>query len=292
MTTTASAPVSESFTSRVATGLFLVVKFKLVTGLLFLRKRLYAAVSSAGRDRPMVNIGGGLFFRPHWKVLDFCSAYYSFARRMIDHDIDLMQPGAQFPFSDNSVQFFYSAHTLEHIPQEYCANILREVYRCLKPGGAVRLCMPDYDLLRRAADQHDEVYFKGQRENGLSFEEAVIEQIATDLVGKIPADEIRADYQRLDPVSFADHYTNRVSRDSQRRNGGYHINWFTYDKLAGMLREAGFATIYRSAAQQSRFPELTGKGGLLATGDFFEVQRMLGIDTTLPDRSLYVEAVK
>jgi hypothetical protein len=78
----------------------------------------------------------------------------------------------------------------------------------------------------------------------------------------------------------------------QKDKAGYHINWFNYAKLERMLRQAGFGTVYRSAPQQSRFAELRGMGGWLATGDVLEITRMLGLDTTHPGISLYVEAVK
>jgi len=63
----------------------------------------------------MVNIGGGLFFRRHWKAMDFPSDWYRFQPGIIDFEFDLMSQKL-FPFKDNSVRFFYSSHTFEHIP--------------------------------------------------------------------------------------------------------------------------------------------------------------------------------
>ena len=269
----------------------LVLKFKVLTTALYARKCLYAFLAGRPGDGLMVNVGGGLFFRPHWQVLDHVSAYYPFARRFIDFDADLCS-GTPFPFADGSVAFFYSAHTLEHIPQEHCPHVLAEMHRCLKPGGAVRLNMPDYDRMRRAVAQGEHDYFPGQTAKGLSLAEAVVEQIATERIGKVAPDVIRRDYHDLDAAAFAERYTGAASREVQKEMGGYHINWFNETKLAAMLRQAGFGEVYRSAPQESRFAELRGKGGVLAIGDVFEVQRMIGLDTTYPDKSLYMEAVK
>ena len=247
-----------------------------------------------GKDVLGVKVLGdesAMFFRPHWQVLDHVSAYYPFARRFIDHDADLCSD-TPFPFADGTVAFFYSAHTLEHIPEEHCPHVLAEMHRCLKPGGAVRLNMPDYDRMREAVARGEGDYFPGQTAKGLSLEEAVIEQIATERIGKVAADVIKRDYHALDSVAFAERYTGAASRAVQKEMGGYHINWFNETKLSTMLREAGFGEIYRSAAQESAFAELRGKGGVLALGDVFEVQRMIGLDTTYPDKSLYMEAVK
>lgn len=270
----------------------LILKFQVMTRLLLARKRLYSFLRpDLEREKLMINLGGGLFFRPFWKVMDYVSPYYPFARQYIDYDIDLFsQP--RLPLEDNAVAFYYSAHTLEHIPQEYCQNVFNEIYRTLKPGGAVRINVPDYDQIRDAADRGDAAYFYKQVGRGLSFEEAVIEQIATEYVGQENPDDLRAAYQSMSPEEFADHYTGMASRDVQIEKGGYHINWFHYDKMAAMLRDAGFSDIRKCRAQNSQFQELRGEGGPLALGDFFEIKRMLGMDTTHPDRSLYVEARK
>jgi hypothetical protein len=59
-----------------------------------------------------------------------------------------------------------------------------------------------------------------------------------------------------------------------------------------MAAESGFKEIYKSTPQGSRFKELVGKGGIFATGNFLDGERRLGIDTSHPDRSLFVEAIK
>ena len=272
--------------------LYLIARFHIVPRVLLTRKRLYGLAARRGGDSTtMVNLGGGLFFRPHWTVLDHASPFYPFSNRYIDHDIDLFQ-SRTLPFDSNSVDFYYSAHTLEHIPQEYCPRIISELHRTLKPGGAARLCMPDYDLIRKACEEKDAEYFARQKERGMTFEEAVVEQIASECVGRWSADEIAEAFRTMSPEEFADHFTSLASREVQKREAGNHINWFNYQKLSTMLADAGFDTIYLSAPQQSRFPELRGSGGWLTSGNFLETKRMLGIDTTHPDRSLFVEAVK
>jgi len=272
--------------------LYLIVRFHIVPRILLARKRVHALLARLSGHSPlMVNLGGGLFFRPRWLVLDHASPFYPFSSRYIDHDIDLFQ-SRTLPFESDSVDFYYSAHTLEHIPQEFCPGILSELHRTLKPGSAARLCMPDYDLIRKAGEDKDGAYFSQQRERGLTFEQAVVEQIATECIDRYSADDIAEAFRKMSPEEFADHFTGLASREVQKLEAGNHINWFNYQKLAKMLAEAGFGEIYLSAPQQSRFPQLRGSGGWLTSGNFFETKRMLGIDTTHADRSLFVEAVK
>jgi len=50
---------------------------------------------------------------------------------------------ARFPWRDASVDYCYSSHTLEHLTREQGIFLLRESYRVLKPGGVVRIVVPD-----------------------------------------------------------------------------------------------------------------------------------------------------
>lgn len=46
-------------------------------------------------------------------------------------------------FDNNSVDCIYSSHTLEHLYLEQAKNLLKECFRILKPGGIVRIVVPD-----------------------------------------------------------------------------------------------------------------------------------------------------
>lgn len=46
------------------------------------------------------------------------------------------------PFEDSSVQFGFSEDMLEHLTQAESIFFLSEVYRCLRPGGVLRLSFP------------------------------------------------------------------------------------------------------------------------------------------------------
>jgi predicted SAM-dependent methyltransferase len=53
---------------------------------------------------------------------------------------DLRRP---LPWSAHSVDCIYSSHTLEHLTREEGLFVMRECHRVLKPGGIVRIVVPD-----------------------------------------------------------------------------------------------------------------------------------------------------
>lgn len=225
----------------------------------------------------MINIGGGIFFRRHWRVLDFPSPNYNYPNAFIDYKFDLTS-GRPLPFEDDAVTCFYSAHTLEHIPQEHCQRILDEVHRCLKPGGAARISLPDFELAHQAYGRADEAFFREYP--GDNLEERFLDFFASHLKGKIDPAQFRADYAALSLEELGDSYSDRVPRESQWEAGGNHINWWTKDKLSRMLRKAGFSEVRPSQPQASRMVEMRGPG------------RRTGFDATHPELSLFIEAIK
>ena len=50
-------------------------------------------------------------------------------------------------FADGTVDLIYASHVLEHFPHESVVGVLSEWRRVLKPGGVLRLSVPDFDKL-------------------------------------------------------------------------------------------------------------------------------------------------
>ena len=48
---------------------------------------------------------------------------------------------------DDSVDLIYSSHVLEHFGRHEYRDVLREWYRVLKPGGVLRIAVPDFEAV-------------------------------------------------------------------------------------------------------------------------------------------------
>lgn len=66
------------------------------------------------------------------------------------------------PLPDASVDFIFTAHLLEHLTRADAQRLTRAMWRVLKPGGCVRITVPD---LARAF----ELYQQGKTEDALGF---------------------------------------------------------------------------------------------------------------------------
>ncbi len=56
------------------------------------------------------------------------------------------QTGDKLNFEDNTFDFIYSEHFLEHFFMDEALELVKEFYRILKPYGVVRTVVPDADL--------------------------------------------------------------------------------------------------------------------------------------------------
>jgi predicted SAM-dependent methyltransferase len=54
----------------------------------------------------------------------------------------------RYPFNNNTFDFVYSEHMIEHIPYAMGLKMLTECYRVLKPQGKLRVVTPDFIFLQ------------------------------------------------------------------------------------------------------------------------------------------------
>lgn len=87
-----------------------------------------------------LNLGCGNKYSLNWTNVDFHSDSSSVI------SCNLLQP---LPFPNNSFDAVYSSHLLEHFSKEDALKIMYECFRLLKPGGIVRMVVPDLEYTCR-----------------------------------------------------------------------------------------------------------------------------------------------
>lgn len=69
-----------------------------------------------------------------------------------DMQLDLTEP---LPWAQSSVDGIYSEHFFEHITQAQGIALLHEARRLLKPGGVIRIAMPDLEAMVKEYNNHE-----------------------------------------------------------------------------------------------------------------------------------------
>ncbi len=89
-----------------------------------------------------VNLACGDFYvdTPEWINLD----WYPHSKSVIK--ANLLSP---LPFPDNHFDVVYTSHFVEHIPKSSITNFVLECHRVLKPGGVIRIVVPDFENIVR-----------------------------------------------------------------------------------------------------------------------------------------------
>jgi SAM-dependent methyltransferase len=206
-----------------------------------------------------------------WITVDWSQADFSF----------WLSKDSSLPFADNSQRVVYSSHMMEHVEDDALERLLQEIHRILKPGGAVRIEVPDADKLVAAYRNRDRAlldYFREGREDmvrrfpalGEKYLEdhlTVLGEIAnyidyTDGAVHIPvyADKSRFEEELDKGLPSFNRWAQGLKTPDQRNSGG-HANALTAGKMSDMLRSAGFSTVEVSTLGRTAIPGLKlGRG--------------------------------
>lgn len=165
--------------------------------------------------------------------------------------LDATQP---MPFRDDTFDFIYAEHMIEHIGYRSAQQFVRECHRVLRPGGILRMSTPDLGIIT------------GMYANP-----------ATPRVDR-----------------YIDFLTRRLEAPSSLTKkafaiNNYFYNWghaFLFDRqtLATVLDAAGFTFLTWHAPMESDHVELRGleKHGLLVGDEEFNAWQSMTVEATKP----------
>ncbi len=113
------------------------------------------------------------------------------------------------PWATDSVSYIFSSHMIEHITYREAERFLKECHRILKPGGVMRIAVPDTEIL-----------VKMYQEKRLKELNAINE----------PAKEAKYDLERFHGVITYDHKA-----------------FYDWETMRDLCLEAGFSRVERKS---------------------------------------------
>jgi predicted SAM-dependent methyltransferase len=87
-----------------------------------------------------LNLGCGRRFHPDWTNIDFTST----GEGVIAYNLT-----KGIPQPDNTFDIVYHSHVLEHFSKTQSKSFLQECHRVLKPGGTLRIAIPDLEQIAK-----------------------------------------------------------------------------------------------------------------------------------------------
>lgn len=176
--------------------------------------RRRAAQAIAAAPRPIRLEIGGLVDRPGWLVTNVNAVTKLY--------LDATSP---WPFEDGALELVYADNMIEHVSLEAGRVMFAEAFRCLRPGGVMRLVTPDLA-------KYVELYLAGTRDG-----EIVDFYRELGLTVEHPVDLLRV------PIASFGHHTGNV---------------YDLAALTAELERAGFVDVKEWDLVESGHPEMAG----------------------------------
>lgn len=223
-------------------------------------------IARALDSRTMANLGCSGRVCAGWTNIDFsllvrlgryrlfCKALYRFGildkaryERMykLAGEIIVWDLRNGIPFPDKAFDVVYHSHLLEHIDRETAPDFLKECYRVLKPGGRLRIVVPDFELLSRRYIELISKIDSGEKVlvgNAKQLESAVAAMI-DQMVTRVPRD--RAERPAL--IRLLEH----LFVGDTANNGAMHRWMYDRYSLRSILEQAGYIEVSGYSANES-----------------------------------------
>jgi predicted SAM-dependent methyltransferase len=132
-----------------------------------------------------VNLGCGDRYRPGWINIDIRPC----GPGVIAHDL---RKG--IPLETGSCDLVYHSHLLEHLSYDAATVFMKECFRVLKPGGVIRVVVPDLEVICRLYLQKLDAVLAGDESLIADYEWMTLElldQMARERGGGRIAEELR-----------------------------------------------------------------------------------------------------
>jgi predicted SAM-dependent methyltransferase len=182
-----------------------------------------------------LNLGCGSRYHPAWINVDFAPEDPA----VLSHDL---RKGVPFPGEEFDV--VYHSHVLEHFSQQGAREFLRECLRVLKPGGTLRVAVPDLELIAKTYLGALERAASGGARDRDDYEWMMLE-LYDQAVRETSGGEMGA-YLRRDPLPNKEFVVGRVGLEAERA-------------IESVARSSKDSAPQMNAAQSGRRPTVFGR---------------------------------
>jgi predicted SAM-dependent methyltransferase len=233
-----------------------------------------------GESMRLLNLGCGTRYHRDWVNVDS----WSTGPEVVPYNL----LGGSLPFRSNTFDVVYHSHLLEHFPKRYAPILLQECFRVMRPGGIIRVVVPNLEqiaqlyltLLAKAIDGDEEAQkryewimlemfdqmvrnhsggemFEYWKQNPMPAETFVIERFGSEVLGALATLRSSSDMDhKLEPKT---NLSLEIESDpiliGQFRLSGETHQWM-YDRysLSALLTSTGFKNVKIRQADESAIP--------------------------------------
>jgi predicted SAM-dependent methyltransferase len=171
------------------------------------------------------------------------------------------------PFRTNSIDVVYHSHVLEHLDRDHAIFFLKEALRALKPGGILRIVVPDFERLCRTYLNHIELCEVNNVKDHDTYIANIIEQM------------VRKEAYGTSKQNIFRRFIENLFLGDARKRGETHQWMYDRINLPNLLKNIGFEDSNILDYKSSSIPDWSSIG--LDLDDFGKEYK---------PGSLYVEA--
>ncbi len=154
--------------------------------------------------KKLLNLGCGNNFRKEWINIDFTSrSEYVTAHNLL----------MGIPFNDNEFDVVYHSHLLEHFPKNKALGFINECYRVLKPGGIIRIAVPDLERIVKLYLENLKKALKGDKKAHLNYNWIMLE-LFDQIVRNRPGGEM-LEYFKQENIANLDFVYERFGSEAR-----------------------------------------------------------------------------
>ncbi|MEF3279760.1 MAG: methyltransferase domain-containing protein [Elusimicrobiota bacterium] len=174
----------------------------------------------------LLNLACGDRFHKDWINIDFHSNSSSVIRVNILKGLD---------FESNTFDAVYTSHFLEHLPKNKAVFVLKEIYRVLKPGGILRVVVPDLENIAR---EYLKILENINNEDYKERYEWIILELLDQMVRNKPGGEMIDIYNNVKKeknLVLARYIQDRVGERLLENNFKKDLMNFSFDKVKNKI---------------------------------------------------------